>query len=443
MDASIILAGQPIDFLGSMARGNELAAQTNQLRDQNALRQVYRTQGAGIMSGNQQSLNALAAIDPAAALGAQGSVLQNRTAERQLQILNAEEQRAIAEAARQMDEAQRAAAMEATKREVFRFIAAPSPEVFDMLVTQAGKPELRGQWANRQILGADYVSSVEEALKLGAGPEPVDPTKGAPSGYMFINPNNPAAGVAPLPGYQRSSGVTINTGDTGPQLGTVPQGYAVVPAPGTEAGYRMVAIPGGPEDTTAKTDRTKVQGQLKLGTTLENLNLNIKDVEDGGLPVTGVFGDLRRTIVGRLVTGDSAMNFGNRTNQITDSAALAEVQNMRDNSPTGGAVGSLTDDERRAIGNAVTSLNNSTDAEEYVRAAKNFRKLALDLAYGEGTWELDASGAPRLKAAPAAPTSNIPPGAIDLLKQNDTPDYRRSFDEIFGPGAAASVLGGN
>lgn len=174
------------------------------------------------------------------------------------------------------------------------------------------------------------------------------------------------------------------------------------PDPGGR-GVRPVAVPIGgsqiAEDRQSaqeKGDRTKEQTRLKLGTTLENLNLNIQDIEDGGLPVTGAIGDLRRTWLGRAVTGDGAMDFGNRTNQITDSAALAEVQNMRDNSPTGGAVGSLTDDERRAIGNAVTSLNNSTSAEEYARAAKNFRKLALDLAYGEGKWELDENGQPRI-----------------------------------------------
>lgn len=171
LNPSIILAGQPFDLAGSMSAGNQLAAQTNQLRDQNALRQVYQTQGAGILSGDQNALNALAAIDPITAINAQGGVLQNRTTQRQFEILNAQEKRAIAEAARTMSEAQRAEAAAAAKQEVLRFIAAPTPEIFDQMVTQAGKPELAGQWANRQMLGAEYVSSVEEALKLSQGPE--------------------------------------------------------------------------------------------------------------------------------------------------------------------------------------------------------------------------------------------------------------------------------
>ena len=177
LNANIIMAGQPIDIVGSFARGNELAAQTNQLQDQNALRQVYKTQGAGLLSGNQSSLNALAAIDPNAALGVQNSVLQNQTAQRSFEIMNAQEKRAIAEAAAQMDEREKAEAAASVKQEVMRFIAAPTPEIFDQMVTQAGKPELAGMWANRQVLGAEYVSSVEEALKLSqpAMAEPLSP----------------------------------------------------------------------------------------------------------------------------------------------------------------------------------------------------------------------------------------------------------------------------
>lgn len=200
LNPSIILAGQQFDLAGSMVRGNELAAQTNALQDQNALRQVYRTEGAGILQGNQGSLNALAAVDPNLAIGAQGGVLQNQTAARSLEVLNAQEKRAIAEAARNMDEAQKAEAAAKVKQQVLGFIAAPTPEIFDQMVTQAGKPELAGMWANRQVLGAQYVSSVEEALKLSQGPDQSALTDGAPAGKMWIDPNNRALGVKDLPG---------------------------------------------------------------------------------------------------------------------------------------------------------------------------------------------------------------------------------------------------
>lgn len=206
-------------------------------------------------------------------------------------------------------------------------------------------------------------------------------------------------------------GTTINN-----NMGGEPGNFLYGADAGLPAGWRLdlrtgeaSVIPGGPAAVEAagaeeKGDRKDEQSRLKLGTTLESLNLNIQDVEDGGLPVTGIGGDARRTWLGRLFTGDSAVDFGNRTAQITDSAAFAEIQNMRDNSPTGGAVGQLTDAERTAIGNAVTALNNSTSAGEYVRAAKAYRKLALDLAYGEDTWEFGEDGQPVAKGSADSPT---------------------------------------
>lgn len=169
-------------------------------------------------------------------------------------------------------------------------------------------------------------------------------------------------------------------------------------------------IPGGKEDTTDKDANRDRQGKLKLGTTLESLNLNIAEIEDGGLPVTGAVGDFRRTGIGRAITGSGAVDFENRTSQITTSAALSEVQNMRDNSPTGGAVGQLTDAEREAIGNSVTALNSSTSGAEYLRAAKAYRELALNLAYGEGMWELGEDGSVSVRGAPQAPQPDAQPG---------------------------------
>lgn len=58
-----------------------------------------------------------------------------------------------------------------------------------------------------------------------------------------------------------------------------------------------------------------------------------------------------------------------------------------------------------------------------------------------------ASPAPAPAAAPApsaalAAPAVVPPKAIDMLKSNPSPVARKQFDEIFGPGAADQVLGG-
>lgn len=75
MDASIILGGQPLNVLGAMDAGRQAAESQIALNRQNALAELYRTQGAGIAAGDQNALNALAAMDPMASLGVQDARL--------------------------------------------------------------------------------------------------------------------------------------------------------------------------------------------------------------------------------------------------------------------------------------------------------------------------------------------------------------------------------
>lgn len=75
LNAGIILGGQQPDILGAMDKGRAMAEAQIGLNRQNALAELYRTQGAQIAAGDQNALNALAAFDPNASLGVQGNIL--------------------------------------------------------------------------------------------------------------------------------------------------------------------------------------------------------------------------------------------------------------------------------------------------------------------------------------------------------------------------------
>ena len=75
MDAGLILGGQQLDVLGAMDRGRAAAESQIALSRQNALANLYKTQGAQIAAGDQGALNALAGLDPNAALGVQQNLL--------------------------------------------------------------------------------------------------------------------------------------------------------------------------------------------------------------------------------------------------------------------------------------------------------------------------------------------------------------------------------
>lgn len=362
----IIMAGQPIDIVGSFARGNELAAQTNQLQDQNALRQVYKTQGAGILQGNQSSLNALAAIDPITALSAQGNVLTNRNASRSFEIMNAQEKRAIAEAAAQMDEREKAEAAASVKQEVMRFIAAPTPEIFDQMVTQAGKPELAGMWANRQVLGAEYVSSVEEALKLSQPARP-DPTEGAPSGTMWIDPNNRALGVQPLPGAEKPEAPYSDVGKLQADLraGRIDQAaYEAELARIAPRGTSIEMIPGGGfrfnEGPGVKPgDGFQPSDPLLMVDSINGI------LNDPALPFAT--GWLEWT---QNIPGTGSKRFGTRVAQLNGQAFLQAFESLK-------GAGQITEIEGTKATQAIGRLDSAQSAEDYQQALTELRDLLM------------------------------------------------------------------
>lgn len=179
LNPNIILQGQQANVMNALSQGNQAAAQTLQLRDQNKLRDLYAQQGAGIAAGDQSALNALAGIDPQAALGVQNTRLgmdntrqtmdiRQQTADR----LSREEQRAIQERAAQMSAAERAAEAAKIEDAVKMGLMIQTPEEWDRMAQQ-NAPELVGQFANREALAAKYMS-VAEVLKSKAPPEPAD-----------------------------------------------------------------------------------------------------------------------------------------------------------------------------------------------------------------------------------------------------------------------------
>jgi hypothetical protein len=278
--------------------------------------------------------------------------------------------------------------------------------MYQAKLAQLTAPKPVDPFADTKVINGQLVTMTPEGPQVvgdfrtqDGGFRPLSPEEsaqmGLPEGSFQVGPDGKISQIG-------GSRVVVNNnmGGTGPDLGKLSTdfGYVLDPETGKakidpQTGLPIAApVPGSPaaleaqqiSEKQAESDR---QSNLKMGTTLENLNLNIKDLEDGGVPVTGVIG-----AIGSMIPGSHATDFRNRTNQINTRAALNEIQNMRDSSPTGGAVGQLTDAEREAIALAATSLANTSSKEEYLRSARNFRKLMLDTAFGEGNWKLTDDG---------------------------------------------------
>lgn len=181
MDARIILAGQGVDAVGALDAGRIAAQGQIGLNRENALAALYSSQGPGIMAGDPNAMNALARMDPNAAmgvqqnrLGMQGQQLDMDATRQRMSILDEQTKRDAEEYARSIGAAK--AAQEAAELEgaVKQALTAPTPEAFDAMMTQMGRPEMVGQFANRDQLAAQFMS-VADILKMNAPPTPLSP----------------------------------------------------------------------------------------------------------------------------------------------------------------------------------------------------------------------------------------------------------------------------
>jgi hypothetical protein len=81
MDTRIPMMGQPVNALAKFGQGIQMAGMANQIGDNNRLRDVFATQGPGVMAGDPGALDALATAGPAGAEMALGVQQQRQNME--------------------------------------------------------------------------------------------------------------------------------------------------------------------------------------------------------------------------------------------------------------------------------------------------------------------------------------------------------------------------
>ena len=198
-----------------------------------------------------------------------------------------------------------------------------------------------------------------------------------------------------------ASKTTVNTAPTGQRHGTIPQGYTIVEDPQSEAGYRMVPIPGGPEDQTAKTELANEGTRRSGDVVIEDIDRVIAKMDDGGLPVAGMGGGLLSG-----VPGTDAHDASKLLQTIRANVGFDRLQQMRDSSPTGGALGAINQSEMTLLNSALGSLEQSQSPEQFRQNLERLRGIYGQIVHGAGG------------QVPAAPTQEAQPlSDDDLLKK--------------------------
>jgi len=352
MDTRIPLMGQPIDFVGSMARGVGAAQMQNQASRENALAALYQQQGPQIAAGDQGALNALAALDPNAALGVQQT--------RQGMAGDAERLRLAREAGQR--EAQRMAA-QATAEQV-----AAEAEKGRNLILQ-GTAMYEAWTAGDQGAGLALNAMLQQHGIQGNAqsfPQIIAVTAGALdtlSALQRMRPKGPtirAATPQEAAQYGAAGGqIDEATGRFTPI--NLPSGMSVTTADGTVIRQGPGASSGPALGGYKPTDVSNVVSSIDAILADPNLNRVVGPVEGGGGNNVDDLSTLQR-----MYYGGEGLSLIQKIGQLQSTTWLA----ARDMLKGGGAI---TDYESRKAEAAMARLSRATSEKEFRAALAELR----------------------------------------------------------------------
>lgn len=154
------------------------------------------------------------------------------------------------------------------------------------------------------------------------------------------------------------------------QFGSIPAGYELMQ--NDKGGYEMKVIPGGPADQeqielSEKKIKEKVRAQMKGNLVLKNINLVRANINNPDtflgfeIPVTG-FGSWLKDVPNTQAKGTAGM-----INTIKANIGFAELNDMRKASPTGGALGQVSERELMFLQSVIGSLDQAQSQEDVLR----------------------------------------------------------------------------
>lgn len=205
---------------------------------------------------------------------------------------------------------------------------------------------------------------------------PQQPTTGIQD-YNFYAESERQAGRQPLGPLEyeqalRSAGASRTNIDTG----TVPQGYQAIRDDQGRL-IRYDPVPGGPADTTKTQEKAQANTQRSSNIVLEDVDRAVSAIESNPALTTGIIGNWSRGI-----GGTPANKVQNLLQTVRANSAFDRLQQMREASPTGGALGAVSDSELGLLQNAIGSLEQSNNSEDLVYNLRRVQRIYEDIING-------------------------------------------------------------
>jgi hypothetical protein len=175
---------------------------------------------------------------------------------------------------------------------------------------------------------------------------------------------------------------------TQPVLGDIPSGYAAIPD--GRGGWTYQKVPGGPP-AEAETNRTNAQNATADVVTTD-INRALEQMDKAVLPTTGLIGSALSN-----VPGTASRDVAGLVQTIKGNIGIDKLQAMRLQSPTGGALGNVTEGELATLQSVIGNLEQSQSDEQFRYNLKRVYNTYRDIIDGKGNgdrYSLDKPSGP-------------------------------------------------
>ena len=294
--------------------------------------------------------------------------------------------------AKREEEVQVKAQQTRAKYAAIDYIKTVDPELADSLVDASPQQIAKATEAVNKRLEPKKVGNSLVALNTTTGDyEPVYSEPKEPEvKYQVLTPEDASSrGLPPGPVYQlntKTNQITTVVGQKpSPALSAPPQGYRyniTTNADGSES-IEAVVIAGTPQaeelkkqqDAVKAGRRNRTQQLMSVVTPAIDEAIRItKDPENWATGKPGAFIDLLGKATGGVATaGTSRLALNEQLTTIKANIGFDKLQRMRDESPTGGALGQVAIQELYALQNSLAPLNPNQQPEELVRSLEAVR----------------------------------------------------------------------
>jgi hypothetical protein len=166
-------------------------------------------------------------------------------------------------------------------------------------------------------------------------------------------------------------------------IGKTPEGTVLeLDAQGNPTGLKVLA--NSPQDIKAKANQQKLDQQKEqqarsADVVTQDIDRALDLTKNATLPVTGSIGALTANLPGTTSHDVSALLTGIKANISFD-----RLQAMRAASPTGGALGNVSDQEGARLASAYGNLEQSQSRPQFERNLKRVKNIYLDIVHGPG-----------------------------------------------------------